>query len=153
MVDHAIWKDERAGSSGGQVRPTIVFDVGGPPPVKNEALSLFAANHGQRQRVEHLLVAAAAAAKRVGWVSVRDSVELDVTVRSPSRRPSGDATNFLGGIADVLQGRKASHRIDLSHLGELAGFALFDDDSQIQEVAYRVVQDSAPSYTVQVTLR
>ncbi|MEU7802417.1 hypothetical protein AB0B10_24450 [Micromonospora arborensis] len=153
MVDHAVWKDERAGASGVGTRPTIVFDVDGVPPIKNEALSLFAANHSQRERVERLLTAATAAAERLGWTSVPDHVELDVTVRSPAARPSGDATNFLGGIADVLQGRKTTHRIDLSHLGELAEFALFDDDSQIQEIAYRVVKDSVPSYTVQVTLR
>ncbi|WP_197697805.1 hypothetical protein [Micromonospora echinofusca] len=153
MVDYAIWKAERAGASGASSRPTIVFDVTGVPPIKNEALSLFAANHGQRERVERLLTAAVAAARRVGWTSVSEDVELDVTVRSSTPRPPGDATNFLGGIADVLQGRKGAHRIDLSHLGGLAGFALFDDDSQIREVAYRVVMDSVPSYTVQVTLQ
>ncbi|MEW2144182.1 hypothetical protein AB0869_15360 [Micromonospora vinacea] len=153
MVDHAIWKAERTGTVGATTRPTIVFDVAGVPPIKNEALSLFAANHRQRERVERLLTAAVTAAKQAGWTSARDDVELDVTLRSPTRRPPGDATNFLGGIADVLQGRKASQGVDLSHLGELAGFALFDDDGQIQDIVYRVVMDSIPSYTVQVTLR
>jgi hypothetical protein len=153
MVDHAVWKAERGGVVATRTRPTIVFDVAGVPPIKNEALSLFAANHRQRDRVERLLSAAVAAAERVGWTSVRDEVELDVTVRSPTQRPPDDATNFLGGVAGVLQGRKTTQRMDLSHLGELAGFALFDDDSQIQEIAYRALVDDVPSYTVQVTLR
>ena len=115
--------------------------------------ALFAASHRQGERVVRLLTAASAAAEHVGWRCVRVDVELDVTVRSPTPRPPGDATKFLGGIADVLQGRKADQGVDLSHLDQLAGFALFDDDSQVREIAYRVVVDSVPSYTVLVTLR
>jgi len=152
MVDHAIWSAERAAADV-RTGPAIPFDVVGFPPIKNEALSLFAVNHRQRERVERLLSAASAAAEQVGWTTVRDDVALDVTVHSPTPRPPGDATNFLGGIADVLQGRKIAQNVDLSHLGELAKCALYDDDRQIQEVAYRVVVASAPSYTVQVMVR
>lgn len=151
MVDHAIWNAERSGLVDATAPTTIVFDVAGFPPIKNEARSLLAANHGQRERVQRLLAAAAAAAHRVGWTTSDAHIELDVTVRSPTPRPPGDATNFLGGIGDVLQGRKAGQGVNLSHLGKLAGFALFNDDSQIVKVAYRVVVDTVASYTVQVT--
>jgi hypothetical protein len=153
MLDHAIWKAERAGRSKVETAPTIVFDDAGTPPIKIEALSLFSAHHTQRQRVEHLLAAAREAARNVGWVTTAETVGLDVTVRSPLPKLPGDATNVLGGIADVLHGRKTKHRLGLSFLGELAGFALFDDDSQIQEIAYRFVSTEVPSYTVQVTRR
>jgi hypothetical protein len=149
MVDHAIRKAERTGAVDAKTHPTIIFDVAGVPPIKNEARSLFAATMASASGFERLLTAAVAAAQRVGWTSVRDEVELDVTVRSPTQRPPGDATNFLGGIADVLQGRKTAQGMDLSHLGKLAGIALFDDDSQVQEIPYRAIADSIPSYTVQ----
>jgi hypothetical protein len=48
---------------------------------------------------------------------------------------SWDATNALGGVGDVLQGRRSN--VDFSHLGELAAASLFDDDKQIREVSYR----------------
>jgi hypothetical protein len=67
-------------------------------------------------------------------------------------RPPGDGTNFLGGIADVLQGRQVSPSLDLSHLGELSRVALFADDRQIQQIMYRVVDGDAPWYSVQVTV-
>ncbi|MFB9442838.1 hypothetical protein Dvina_15310 [Dactylosporangium vinaceum] len=75
-----------------------------------------------------------------------------MTVRSPTPRPPADATNYLGGVGDVLQGRPVSPTLDRSHLGELGGVALFADDRQIQRVAYRVVPGDVPSYTVQVTI-
>ncbi|GAA1025730.1 hypothetical protein GCM10009557_00800 [Virgisporangium ochraceum] len=133
---------------------TVKFEVTGWPPVKNEAKSLFAAGHAHRDRVEHLLRAAAAAAAETGWVrvNVQTDIAIDVVVRSPTPRPLADATNFLGGIGDVLQGRTISPSLDLSHLGDLATVALFDDDQQIQHITYRVEAGSGPSYTVRLTV-
>lgn len=151
MVDHAIWKAERMRPLTGR-NTTIGFDVMDWPPIKNEATSLFAARHPQRARVERLLTAAAAAKLEAGWSTVTDDVALDVTVRSPMPRPPGDGTNFVGGIADVLQGRKVSSGLDLSHLGELGKVALFADDRQIQQFTYRVVDGAPPSYSVHITV-
>lgn len=151
MVDRAIWKAERARPVIGR-STTIGFDVVDWPPIKNEATSLFAARHPQRARVERLLTAAAAAVAEAGWTTVTEDIALDVTVRSSTPRPPGDGTNFLGGIADVLQGRQVSPSLDLSHLGELSRVALFADDRQIQQIMYRVVDGDAPSYSVQVAV-
>nr|BFE61028.1 hypothetical protein GCM10020063_055540 [Dactylosporangium thailandense] len=90
--------------------------------------------------------------RRPGWTTATEDIGLDVTVRSPMPRPPGDGTNFLGGIADVLQGRRVSPNLDLSHLGEFGRVALFADDRQIQQVMYRVVSGDAPSYSVQATV-
>jgi hypothetical protein len=79
-------------------------------------------------------------------------VALDVVLRSPAPRSAGDATNFLGGISDVLQARKTKQGVDLSHLGELADRALFSDDSQIQKINYRSVKKRSASYKVRVTV-
>jgi hypothetical protein len=59
MADHAIWKAETD-------RPTILLEVEGLPPIKNEALSLFAAAHPQRERVQRLVRAAAEATGKTG---------------------------------------------------------------------------------------
>jgi hypothetical protein len=123
MADHAIWRAETD-------RPTIVVHVEGLPPIKNEALSLFGAAHPQRERVQRLLTAVAEAVGKTRWVVVTGDVALDVVVRSPTPRSAGDATNFLGGIADVLQVRKTKQGVDLYHLGELAACALFADERQ-----------------------
>jgi hypothetical protein len=102
--------------------------------------SLFAAGHAHRARVEHLLRAAAAAIAETSWtrVDTNTDIALDVVVHSPTPRPPADATNFLGGIGDVLQGRTVSPSLNLSHLADLATVALFDDDGQIQHIIYRV---------------
>jgi hypothetical protein len=150
MADHAVWAAERGRL---QRRGTAIeFDVDGWPPLKNEASSLFSARHSHAERVRKLLVAAAEAVALDGWNRVADDVALEVTVRSPTPRPRGDATNFLGGIGDVLQGRPVSDALDLSHLADLDAVALFDDDQQIQRIAYNVVVGPGPSYTVRVTV-
>jgi hypothetical protein len=134
---------------------TVEFEVTGWPPIKNEARSLFAAGHAHRGRVEHLLQAAAAAVAETGWIRANSNTDiaLDVVVHSPTPRPPADATNFLGGIGDVLQGRTVSPSLNLSHLGDLATVALFDDDRQIQRITYRVeAGSSGPSYTVRLTI-
>ncbi|GAA1854857.1 hypothetical protein [Asanoa iriomotensis] len=151
MVDRAIWKAESTRPTLGPVK-TIMFDVADWPPIKNEATSLFAARHPQRRRVESLLAAAAAAIAEANWTIVANDIALDITIYSPAPRPPGDATNFLGGIADVLQGRPVSPNLDMTHLGGLRDVALFADDRQIQQIGYRVVQGTGPAYSVQVTI-
>jgi hypothetical protein len=80
-------------------------------------------------------------------------VRLEVEVRSGHGEPPWDATNLLGGIADVLDS-KAHKQIAqpgmLDHLGDLAGVALYDDDRQIQEVSYRVVEGPTEEYVVTI---
>jgi hypothetical protein len=129
----------------------IVFDVPGWPPLKNEAKSLLAAGHSQRQRVR-LLEAAETASRTSGWVVANGDICLAVIVRAPTGCPEGDATNYLGGIADVLQGKSKPINIDLSHLGTLQAVALYTDDRQIRRVRYDVETADAPSYSVRVSI-
>lgn len=130
----------------------IAFDVSGWPPIKNEALSLLSANHKQHDRVRTLLEAAMAASKSVGWKATGRLVGLDVTVRAPFGRPAGDATNYLGGIGDVLQEKNKLINLDLSHLGPLQEVALYLDDRQIVRVRYDVEPADSPSYSVRVVI-
>jgi hypothetical protein len=130
----------------------ITFDVPGWPPIKNEARSMLAAGHEQHARVRALLEAAAEAIRQTEWQPVSVDVALEVTVRSPSNRPPADATNYLGGIGDVLQDKSRPINIDLSHLKDLQAVALYVDDRQICRVTYSIELADTPSYNVRVSV-
>jgi hypothetical protein len=129
----------------------IAFDVQGWPPVKNEATSMLAVEHPQHDRVRRLLEAAETAAQLADWTVVSVDIALDVTVRTPTPRPPADATNYLGGIADVLQDKTKPFNIDLSHLGPLQGVALYRNDRQISRISYRTERAEVPSYQVRIS--
>lgn len=129
----------------------IGFEVRGLPPLKTEALSIFAAGHRQAGRVRALLEAACAAAQRTGWTALTGPVGLDVVLRRPPGHHSGDATNLLGGIADVLQDKRRRGGASLTHLGVLVDVALYVDDRQIRQLTYREEEATEPSYTVRVS--
>lgn len=105
----------------------------GWPPKKNEAKSLSAAGHVQADKVRALLEAARDAIQRDGWSPATGEVALELTICCPGR-PDGDATNFLGGVADVLQ-TTVSPNVDLTHLGGLAAIGLYLDDRQISRIS------------------
>lgn len=129
----------------------IAFDVPGWPPVKNEAKSMLAAEHPQHERVRRLLKTAAAAAQLANWTVVSVDIALDVTVRTPTPRPPADATNYLGGIGDVLQDKTTPLNIDLSYLDVLQGVALYRNDRQICRISYRTEPADIASYRVRIS--
>jgi hypothetical protein len=128
----------------------ISFEVAGLPPIKNEAKSLLSAAHKQARQVRSLLEAARAAANSAGWKCVPGLVSLELIVRG-NGRPPGDATNYLGGVADVLQAKKDHVMIDLGYLGELRDVALYVNDRQINRVGYSEEAAERTSYVVRVT--
>jgi len=77
-------------------------------------------------------------------------VSLELIMRG-NGRPPGDATNYLGGVADVLQAKKGHVMIDLGHLGELRDVALYVNDRQINRVGYSEEAAERTSYVVRVT--
>ncbi len=82
----------------------LMIEVAGFPPAKNEALSMLGAGHSHAPRVVALLGAAKDALEASGFVPVEGgTVALDVVVYAPPDRDAWDATNYLGGIADVLE--------------------------------------------------
>jgi hypothetical protein len=128
---------------------SFAFRVHGYPPIKNEAKSLFSADHAQVKRVIHLLTTAQHEAEARGFRGFgAASVGLEVQLACPRGAGRGDATNFLGGIADVLEDKTG--RGTLAHLGELATFGLYDNDSQIEEVHYTWTAADAPAYRVRL---
>ena len=64
-----------------------------------------------------------------------------------SDRPS-DVTNYLGGIADVLE--EKGHRMALVHLGDLAQVAVYDNDRPLDEVRFRQQTGPRTGYTVRL---
>ena len=82
----------------------IAIRVSGYPPAKNEAKSMLAAGHVYADRVLALLQAASDEA-RLGHTAIYfpdESLGLELIVTSLAPPPS-DATNYLGGVADVLE--------------------------------------------------
>lgn len=127
----------------------ISLEVAGLPPAKGEAFSMLGAGHSHRVRVVELLRAAKAAMERTGvrgFGSV--SLGLEVVLYAPAGHLQSDATNYLGGIADVLESK--SHRGAIDHLGELAAVAVYDNDRQIRQIAYRQQFSSVARYTVRL---
>lgn len=134
---------------------SISFSVKGRPPSKAGSGSPLGANSKHRNRVVRLLKAAGQEMARTGFEGFGSApVKLEVEVRTGPGQPPWDATNLLGGIADVLDS-KAHKQIAqpgmLDHLGELVHIALYDDDRQIQEVSYRVVEHPDEEYVITLT--
>jgi hypothetical protein len=133
-----------SGSSGG-----VELEVSGWPPKKNEAKSLFAAGHDHADKVRALLEATRDAIHRDRWSPATGEIALELIIRCPGR-PDGDATNFLGGVADVLQ-TKVPPNIDITHLGDLASIGLYLDDKQISRITYQELPAAEASYRVRVS--
>ena len=129
----------------------ITLQVHGDPPVKDGTDSVFGSNHRHGPRVLSLLEAARQALEeQPHFIPVRDGyVALDVVVYAPASGAPGDATNYLGGIADVLE-EKESHRVSIDHLGPLAKVWLYWRDTQIKQVSYREVASDRMAYRVTV---
>jgi hypothetical protein len=125
----------------------ILLTVAGLPPAKNEALSMLGAGHRHGDRIIALLEAAAAVLAAGAKPFGPERLGLEVTVRGPVDAPS-DATNYLGGIADVLESK--GHRGALEHLGPLGLVALYPNDRQIREVRYR--EEAAPETSYEMRL-
>jgi hypothetical protein len=58
-----------------------------------------------------------------------------VVLTPPTDREAWDATNCLGGIADVLE-YKAPRGAAVEHLGNLVDVCLYRNDRQIKQVSY-----------------
>lgn len=127
----------------------ITFQVQGLPPAKSEALSMLGAGHRHADRVTRLLRAAQTAAQEAQFAGFGTRpVGLELTVSCARDGQRSDATNFLGGVADVLE--EKSRRGALDHLGELSGVWLYANDNQIERVAYTWRPASQPSYVVRL---
>ena len=131
---------------------SVEINVGGYPPSKNEAKSMLAAGHVHADQVVYLLKATQKAIPDGKLLFPTQSLGLELVLTSTARPPS-DATNYLGGVADVLEDkgpREKAHPGALTHLGELAQVAVYRNDNQLHEVSYRWVHGDTPAYRVRI---
>jgi hypothetical protein len=126
---------------------TVSFEVEGYPPAKSEAKSMLGVGHRHADRVVRLLEAAREATSRTFG---SEPVGLEVAVVSPDDGNRSDATNWLGGIGDILQGKGQPRGLDLTHLADLVDVVLFDDDRQIEQLKYSWAEGGPTSYTIRV---
>lgn len=127
----------------------ISFEVDGRPPAKSGPPSVLAARNPHTPRVLDLLRAAREEAQRRGFQGFGSvPIGLELRVACPRDLGRSDATNYLGGVGDVLD--EKARRSNLDHLGDLASFGLYDDDRQIEEVHFRWESSESPSYTVRL---
>lgn len=110
----------------------LAFEIEGLPPAKSGQAPL-SANHPHIERTRMLLQAVRLLLPS-DFRPLATSVGLELTLRTPSARQAWDATNYLGGIADVLQNK---NRRVLPHLGELAAVSVYENDRVIREVSYQ----------------
>lgn len=110
---------------------------------------MLAAGHSHAARMRALLEAAQQAMQRTGWTSVAGEISLELVVRGPGRPPS-DATNYLGGVSDVLQNKTVGRSLDLTHLSELGAVALYTDDRQIRQIHYTEEPADQASYSIRI---
>jgi hypothetical protein len=129
--------------------------VEGRPPPKSEAKSIFARGGKYEPRVRALLQAALDEMQRLSFGGFGDArLRMEVDLHTGPGEPPWDATNYLGGITDVLESkakRKVAQPGSVDHLEELAEFGLFDDDRQIKEIAYREVDGDEAHYSVRLS--
>ena len=129
----------------------IVIEVQGLPPAKSEAQSIFGKSHSHSDRVVTLLRQVNKTIVKSSWDrNEKRSVGLEVLVSDTSLgSPPMDATNILGGVADVLQSDRPRNT-DSTHLENMRAVSLYKNDRQIREVRFSVKRDNVPSYRVRV---
>jgi hypothetical protein len=128
----------------------LEIHVRGLPPAKSQR-SVFGVRSSHHGRALTLLEEAHRVKSALAFRGFGTShLCLEVELRAPAGQQPGDATNYLGGIADVLEVKKRRERASgpLRHLGYRKEVGLYDNDSQIKEVRYREVESDEKSYTV-----
>jgi hypothetical protein len=126
----------------------LVLEIEGYPPAKGEALSMMGAQHPHSTRVRRLLHSAASLLKGDAESLGSAPIGLEMVLRCPRNHRRGDATNYLGGVGDVLEVK--AHRDGLDHLKELAEVALYDNDRQIELIRFRWEDADEPSYRLTI---
>lgn len=127
---------------------SLTFEVHDLPPVKSEAKSMFADGHRHLGRVRKLLTAASEAAADSPTPHFGQAfLGLNLLLTAPAP-PRSDATNYLGGVGDVLENK--NRRSAIQSLGDLMNVALYENDRQLQDVHYRWTRGDSSSYTLTI---
>lgn len=131
----------------------IRLEVDDLPPPKSQG-SAMGPNSKYLPRVRALLEAAQQAIAEPDYESIGDHrLHLAVEVHSTPQVEPWDATNYLGGIADVLEAKDKRTKAgqSLEHLGDLAKVGLYKDDRQIKQISYKEVPSNRSRYVVTIS--
>jgi hypothetical protein len=152
QLDQPKGGSAHTGQPGGAANGSVSFWVAGYPPAKGEAKSMLSESHPHAPRVRALLHAAEQALRAADDFIPADSdlVAMDLVLHASPDQDPWDATNYLGGVADVLED-KSRRGAAVTHLGALADVWLYRNDRQIKQITYREQQHTTAGYTV--TLR
>lgn len=156
IIDNALIGFYKTGTSGpldGEEQDgEVTFRVAGYPPAKNEAISMLGQGHSHAPRVRALLTAAGEALQAHPTFNPfsEGAIALDLTVHATTDDEPWDATNYLGGVADVLEDKSRRSQA-VAHLGDLARVWLYRNDRQIKNITYR--EQSAATAAYDVTIR
>ena len=129
----------------------IVVRVDGWPPAKDGSKSIFSPDHPRHPLVRTLLSEAGNAIAVSGWRRVERhlAIGLELVVsKSTAFDGRADPANYIGGVCDVLQAERQG--VEPSWLGELAGHALYENDSQVREIHYREDSLASAGYLVRI---
>ena len=122
------------------------------PPAKSQR-SIFGSLSKHHRRLIKLLAEVHRVKSANGFRGFGKSpVALEVELRVSAGQVLGDATNYLGGIADALEDKKLRVRASgpLRHLEYRQHVALYDNDRQIKEILYREVRSQNSGYSVTI---
>ena len=129
----------------------IMIRAGGWPPAKDGGDSIFNPRHRRHPLVRDLLSAAGEAIAVSGWRRAESPVPMGLELVVPERAARDgrvDPANNIGGVCDVLQDERRN--VKPSWLGELAGHALYENDSQVRENHYREDSSAPAGYQVRI---
>lgn len=155
ILDNALIGFFKAGSLEAADAPgsstAITFHVLGYPPAKSEAKSMLSIGHSHATRVRLLLGAASDALRTHKTFQPIDEGEiaLELVVHAPHDQEPWDATNYLGGVADVLED-KSRRGSATDHLDNLASIWLYRNDRQIKQISYRQQYAAIAAYDVTI---
>lgn len=128
----------------------IRFEVEDLPPAKSQR-SVFGLRSKHYKRTRRLLEEAHRAKSRLGFSTFGNApLRLDVEVWAPIGMQPGDGTNYLGGIADVLEEKAHREKTSgsLEYLGYRRHVGLYRNDRQLKEIHYRESVGDSIGYSV-----
>jgi hypothetical protein len=143
----------------------ITFRVKGLPPKKvgtkkdgNKVNYNYSRWNADSEKSRALALADAAKTAMCGKKIIEGKVELIIRLKIKRTKKIGDAANFIGGIADVLQGWKKSlgsnHEPKDQEIKEkYKDPIIYNNDSQIRKICYaedEPAQDETEHYIVTV---
>ena len=119
---------------------SITIELLGLPPYKDTSRSIRNINNPQYDSFMELRLAAIHAMNGRAWY--RGPIQLDLTIRSPRFHKIRSNSDYVGGVADTLDG---SHGPTFTFLP-----IVYEDDCQIDIIHSQYIDSPEKNYTVKI---